>query len=76
MPERTYKVIEIVGVSERSIAEAVRNGVARAAQTLKGLDWVEVTQIRGLIKEGKLTEFQVAMKVGFQIMNPEEMRGA
>ena len=73
MPERTYKLIEIVGVSEESIAQAIRNGVSRAAETLKALDWFEVTEIRGLIKEGKVDTFQVKMKIGFRVMRPEEM---
>ena len=73
MPERTYKLIEIVGVSEESIAQAIRNGVSRSAETLKGLDWFEVTEIRGLIKEGKVDTFQVKMKIGFRVMRAEEM---
>jgi len=73
MPERTYKLIEIVGVSEESIAQGIRNGVSRAAETLKGLDWFEVTEIRGLIKEGKVSTFQVKMKIGFRVMRAEEM---
>jgi flavin-binding protein dodecin len=46
MPERTYKLIELVGVSEVSTEEAMRNAIARASQTLKGLDWFEVTEVR------------------------------
>lgn len=74
MPERTYKLIELVGVSEKSVSEAIQNAVARAAQTLKGLDWIEVTQIRGLIQDGRGTQYQVAMKVGFRVMSPEELQ--
>jgi hypothetical protein len=72
MPEQTYKLIEIVGLSEESIAQAVRNGIGRAGETLKGLDWFEVTEIRGRIREGKVT-FQVQMKIGFPVMRGEEM---
>jgi flavin-binding protein dodecin len=72
MPERTYKLIEIVGLSEESIAQAIRNGIGRAGETLKGLDWFEVTEIRGRIREGKVT-FQVQMKIGFPVMRGEEM---
>lgn len=74
MPERTYKLIELVGVSENSVSEAIQNAVARAAQTLKGLDWIEVTQIRGLIQDGRVAQYQVAMKVGFRVMSPEELQ--
>lgn len=75
MPERTYKLIELVGVSENSVSEAIQNAVSRAAQTLKGLDWVEVVQVRGLIQDGRVTQFQVQMKVGFRVMTPEELQG-
>ena len=35
MPQRTYKLEEIVGVSESSTDDAIRNGIARAAETLR-----------------------------------------
>lgn len=73
MMNPTYKITEIVGTSEDSIAAAVRNGVAKAAETLKGLDWVEVGEIRGRIEDGKLAEYQVAMKIGFRLMSKEEL---
>ena len=76
MPERTYKMIELVGVSDDSIQQAVRNAIARASQTLKGLDWFEVAEVRGLVKNGQVSEFQVKVKVGFRIMSEQEMGGA
>jgi flavin-binding protein dodecin len=76
MPDKTYKIIELVGVSEESIQQAVRNAVARASRSLKGLDWFEMTGVRGLVKDGKVNQFQVTVKVGFRIMGEEEMRGA
>lgn len=74
MPEKTYKLVELVGASENSIEDAVRNAIARASRTLKGLDWFQVTEVRGLLREGKVSQFQVGMKVGFRIMSEEEMR--
>jgi len=76
MLEKTYKVIELVGVSESTMEEAIRNALDRASQTLKGLDWFEVTDVRGLIQGGKVSQFQVKLKVGFRILNEQEMRGA
>ncbi len=76
MPDKTYKMIELVGVSEDSIQQAVRNAITRASQSLKGLDWFEVTEVRGLVKDGQVSQFQVKLKVGFRILNEEEMRGA
>lgn len=67
MPDKTYKLIEIVGVSDESIHQAVRNGLAKASQTLRNLDWFEVTHIRGAILRKAEPQFQVEMKVGFRL---------
>jgi flavin-binding protein dodecin len=67
MAEHTYRVTEIVGSSQESVQDAIRNGVRRAAQTLRGLDWFEVTEIRGHIEDGDVGHFQVGMKVGFRL---------
>ncbi|RIQ28143.1 MULTISPECIES: dodecin [Jiangella] len=64
---RTYRVTEIVGTSTEGIDEAVRNGIGRAAQTLRHLDWFEVTEVRGQIVDGEVQHFQVGMKVGFRL---------
>ena len=67
MSEHTYRVTEIVGTSPASVDEAIRNGIARAARTLRNLDWFEATQIRGQIVDGAVEHFQVTMKVGFRL---------
>lgn len=67
MADRTYRVTEIVGTSHESIQQAVRNGVHRAGETLRHLDWFEVTQIRGHIVDNEVEHFQVTMKVGFRL---------
>jgi dodecin len=67
MSNRTYRVTEIVGTSPESVQQAIRNGVGRAAETLRHLDWFEVTDIRGHIVEGQVDHFQVSMKVGFRL---------
>ncbi|SDS90676.1 MULTISPECIES: dodecin [Jiangella] len=64
---RTYRVTEIVGTSTDGVEAAVRNGIGRAAQTLRHLDWFEVTEIRGQIVDGEVQHFQVGMKVGFRL---------
>jgi flavin-binding protein dodecin len=64
----TYRLTEIVGTSTESVHQAIRNGVARAAQTIRHVDWFEVTQIRGTVTSGgEVDTFQVAMKVGFRV---------
>ena len=70
MPDReepTYRLSEIVGTSNESIHQAVRNGLKRASRTIRNLDWFEVTQIRGTVVHGEVGHFQVAMKVGFRV---------
>ena len=67
MANRTYRVTEIVGTSTEGVDDAVRNGVARASQTLRHLDWFEITQIRGQIDESSVRHWQVGMKLGFRL---------
>ena len=68
MQEKIYKLIELVGVSSESIEDAIQSAISRANQTLKNLDWFEVTETRGLIQEGKINQFQVKLKVGFRLL--------
>jgi dodecin len=67
MSDHVYSVSEIVGSSPDGIDQAVRNAVARAAQTLRNLDWFEVTQIRGHLSDGQVAHVQVTLKVGFRL---------
>ena len=67
MTDRTYKVTEIVGTSPDGVDQAIRNGVARASQTLHHLDWFEVLEIRGHLADGEVAHVQVSMKVGFRL---------
>ncbi|MEE1761080.1 MULTISPECIES: dodecin [unclassified Streptomyces] len=67
MTDHVYRVTEIVGSSAESVDHAIRNGVARASQTLRNLDWFEVTQVRGHIEDGQIAHYQVGLKVGFRL---------
>ena len=67
MTDRTYRVTEIVGTSGESVDQAIRNGIRRASETLRHLDWFEVTEVRGHIDAGEVAHFQVGMKVGFRL---------
>ncbi len=71
MSNRTYRLTEIVGTSPEGIEAAIRNGVERAGQTLRHLDWFEVTQVRGQIKDGTVEHYQVGMKLGFRLEDDE-----
>lgn len=63
----TYKITEIAGTSPDGVTEAMRSGVARAAQTLRNVDWVEVRSIRGHVENGEIAHFQVEMRIGFKL---------
>ena len=69
----TYKVIELVGSSRDGVTEAINEAVTRASQTIKGLDWFEVQQIRGSIQENNIAWYQVGVKIGFRVMSPDEL---
>jgi flavin-binding protein dodecin len=67
MDDKVYKLIEIVGTSPGSFAEAAANGVERASKTIRNIDWFEVTEMRGRVADGKIAQYQVKMKVGFRL---------
>ena len=56
-----------MGTSEEGLDAAIRNGVARASETLHHLDWFEMTQVRGHIEDGRIAHYQVGLKVGFRL---------
>ena len=67
MSNHTYRVTEIVGTSHEGADDAIRNAVTRASETLRGLDWFEVTEVRGHIVDGSIEHFQVTLKLGFRL---------
>ncbi|WP_406497044.1 dodecin family protein [Streptomyces sp. NBC_01604] len=71
MSNHTYRVTEIVGTSPEGVDQAVRNALSRASQTLRHLDWFEITQVRGQIEEGQVAHWQVGLKVGFRLEESE-----
>ena len=62
-----YRKSEIVGVSDTSVSDAIETAVARATKTLRNVDWFEVGEIRGQVKDGKVAQYQVTLKVGFRL---------
>jgi flavin-binding protein dodecin len=73
MEPQTYKIIELVGVSSISYDDAARSAIARAGQTLKGLGWYKVSDLRGLIREGEVAEYQVTLQLGFRLVEGDEL---
>jgi flavin-binding protein dodecin len=72
MANRTYVVNEVVGTSDEDVNNAIRNGIKRASQTLRHLDWFEVVEVRGAIMDGEVAHYQVTMKVGFRLEDSAE----
>lgn len=67
MADNVYKVIEVVGSSTEGISGGIRNAVAKASETVREIDWVEVGQIRGHVVDGKVEHFQVSTRIGFRL---------
>ena len=68
----TYRVTELVGTSTTTIDEAITSGIARAAQTIRQIDWFEVTEIRGHVADGVVEHIQVGLKIGFRLADPQD----
>jgi hypothetical protein len=71
MSDRVYRVTEIVGTSPTTVDDAIRNAIDRANRTLRNLDWFEVLGVRGRIENGAVGQFQVTLKVGFRLDDPD-----
>ena len=69
MSDAVYKIVELVGTSEKSISDAIDNAVKKASQSIRHLGWFEVGQIRGAIQDGKVGRYQVTLKAGFTLEN-------
>ncbi|GJM22745.1 MAG: hypothetical protein DHS20C15_26600 [Planctomycetota bacterium] len=67
MSASIYKKIELVGTSTTSFEHATSQAVERAAATTRGLSWFEVTELRGAISDGKISEYQVSLKIGLRV---------
>jgi flavin-binding protein dodecin len=67
MSDNVYSISEIVGTSPDGLEPAIRNAVGRASRTLRNLDWFEVAEIRGYIRDDAIDHFQVRLKIGFRL---------
>lgn len=65
--KRTYGLTEVVGTSPESIEDAIRTAVGRAAKSTKHIDWFEVTQVRGYVRDGDVDHFQITLKLGYRM---------
>lgn len=67
MSDHVYKTIEITGSSPSDLDAAIRSAIAKASETLRNLDWFELTTVRGHIENGAIAHFQATLKVGFRL---------
>ncbi|UGA47882.1 dodecin family protein [Bradyrhizobium quebecense] len=65
--DHVYKILELVGSSDKSVEAAIENAVSRASKTIREMKWFEVVQTRGHIENGKVGHYQVALRVGFTL---------
>ena len=73
MTDHTYKVVELVGSSSEGVQQAIEGAINRASQTLRNLDWFEVKEIRGNIKDGKVAWYQVKVGIGFRVLDEADL---
>jgi dodecin len=67
MSEHVYKILELTGSSPASIEDAVQNAIAKAAKTVRRMQWFQVLETRGHIDDGRVSHWQVTVKVGFTL---------
>jgi len=65
--EAVYRRTDLVGSSRESVSDAIETAIARAAKTLRHIEWFEVGEIRGRVQDGKVAQYQVSIKVGFRV---------
>jgi len=67
MADHVYKHIELTGSSPKSIEDAVQNAIARASKSIRNMRWMQITETRGHIENGRISHWQVTLKVGFTL---------
>ena len=67
MSAHVYKSIEITGSSAKGTDDAVVRAIAKAGETVRNMDWFEVTETRGHIENGAIAHWQVTVRIGFRL---------
>jgi len=67
MSDHVYKSIELTGSSKTGVEDAVKKAIAKAAKSVRNMQWFQVTETRGHIVDGKVAHWQVSLKVGFTL---------
>ena len=66
----TYKLVTLVGTSDKSFEEAIRNAIRDASASLRNLAWFEVKEHRGRLDSGEIVEYQVKLQASFKVEAP------
>jgi flavin-binding protein dodecin len=61
------RVIELVGVSDKSWSDAAQQAVARASETLRHITGLDVLKSSAIVRDGKIVEYHVNVKIAFVI---------
>lgn len=67
MSNHVYKTLELTGSSPSGIEDAVKTAIAKAAESVRNMQWFEVVETRGHVQDGKVAHWQVTLKVGFTL---------
>lgn len=67
MSHHTYKHLELTGSSTVGIEDAVQQAITKAHQTVRNIQWFQVTETRGHVVDGVVAHWQVTMKLGFTL---------
>jgi dodecin len=67
MDDHIYKLVELTGSSTEGLEEAIQNAISKAARTVHNLHWFQVVDTRGQIEGGKVSHWQITLKVGFRL---------
>ena len=67
MADHVYKTVEITGSSPSGIEAAIEGAIAKASETVRNLDWFELTALRGHIEDGRIAHYQATLKIGFRL---------
>jgi hypothetical protein len=64
---KVYKKIDVVGTSSMNLEDAIQKAVTRSSETVRNMSWFEVSEIRGRIEGGDVTQWQVTVSIGFAV---------
>jgi hypothetical protein len=67
MAEKVFKKVRLVGCSTEGFEKAVVTAAAKAAETVHGASWFEVVELRGALRNGKVSEYQATIDLGFKV---------